>query len=239
MNNFLIGDFEGPLDLLLHLVKVSKIEISDIKLVDITTQYLEYLKKMEEMNLDVASEYLVLASELIEMKSRYLLPKPPKIEEESSYEEDPEEELKKRLLEYQKYKESTSIFKDLEVNRGSYYTKAPERRNIYTNEKLENNGEVTPNDLLLALEKLLERKEYTKPINTKITKKELSVSERVNKIRSILKKEKTVEFSSLFEYLTRPYIVVTFLSILEMAKDNEITLKQDKNFGNILLERVD
>ncbi len=239
MNNFLIGDFEGPLDLLLHLVKVSKIEISDIKLVDITTQYLEYLKKMEEMNLDVASEYLVLASELIEMKSRYLLPKPPKIEEESSYEEDPEEELKKRLLEYQKYKESTSIFKDLEVNRGSYYTKAPERRNIYTNEKLENNGEVTPNDLLLALEKLLERKEYTKPINTKITKKELSVSERVNKIRSILKKEKTVEFSSLFEYLTRPYIVVTFLSILEMAKDKEITLKQDKNFGNILLERVD
>lgn len=239
MNNFLIGDFEGPLDLLLHLVKVSKIEISDIKLVDITNQYIDYLKKMEEMNLDVASEYLVLASELIEMKSRYLLPKPLKVEEESQYEEDPEEELKKRLLEYQKYKESTSIFKDLEINRSSYYTKAPERRDIYTNEKLENNGEVTPNDLLLALEKLLERKEYTKPINTKITKKELSVSERVNKIRSILKKEKTVEFSSLFEYLTRPYIVVTFLSILEMAKDKEITLKQDKNFGNILLERVD
>lgn len=239
MNNFLIGDFEGPLDLLLHLVKVSKIEISDIKLVDITNQYIDYLKKMEEMNLDVASEYLVLASELIEMKSRYLLPKPPKVEEESQYEEDPEEELKKRLLEYQKYKESTSIFKDLEINRSNYYTKAPERRDIYTNEKLENNGEVTPNDLLLALEKLLERKEYTKPINTKITKKELSVSERVNKIRSILKKEKTVEFSSLFEYLTRPYIVVTFLSILEMAKDKEITLKQDKNFGNILLERVD
>lgn len=239
MNNFLIGDFEGPLDLLLHLVKVSKIEISDIKLVDITNQYIDYLKKMEEMNLDVASEYLVLASELIEMKSRYLLPKPPKVEEESQYEEDPEEELKKRLLEYQKYKESTSIFKDLEINRSNYYTKAPERRDIYTNEKLENNGEVTPNDLLLALEKLLERKEYTKPINTKITKKELSVSERVNKIRNILKKEKVVEFSSLFEYLTRPYIVVTFLSILEMAKDREITLKQDKNFGNILLERVD
>ena len=239
MNNFLIGDFEGPLDLLLHLVKVSKIEISDIKLVDITNQYIDYLKKMEEMNLDVASEYLVLASELIEMKSRYLLPKPPKVEEESQYEEDPEEELKKRLLEYQKYKESTSIFKDLEINRSNYYTKAPERRDIYTNEKLENNGEVTPNDLLLALEKLLERKEYTKPINTKITKKELSVSERVNKIRNILKKEKVVEFSSLFEYLTRPYIIVTFLSILEMAKDREITLKQDKNFGNILLERVD
>ena len=98
MNNFLIGDFEGPLDLLLHLVKQSKIEISEIKIVDITEQYLDYLKKMEDMNLDIASEYLVTASELIEMKSRYLLPKPPKEEEDSEYLEDPETELKRRLV---------------------------------------------------------------------------------------------------------------------------------------------
>ena len=96
MNNFLIGDFEGPLDLLLHLVKQSKIEISEIQIVDITEQYLDYLKKMEDMNLDIASEYLVTASELIEMKSRYLLPKPPKEEEDSEYLEDPETELKRR-----------------------------------------------------------------------------------------------------------------------------------------------
>ena len=111
MNKFLIGDFEGPLDLLLHLVKSSKMEISDIKLVDITEQYISYLKEMEEMNLDIASEYLVTASELIEMKSRYLLPKPPK-EENSEYEMDPEEELKQRLLEYEKYKNSVNSFRD-------------------------------------------------------------------------------------------------------------------------------
>ena len=238
MNNFLIGDFEGPLDLLLHLVKQSKIEISEIKIVDITEQYINYLKEMEEMNLDIASEYLVTASELIEMKSRYLLPKPPK-EDETLESVNPEEELKRRLLEYQKYKESTNTFRTLEDKRSNYYTKVPEKRELYTTEKLENNEGVSANDLLVALQKLLERKEYSKPLNTKIAKKELSVSDRVNKIRSILKKQKIVEFLSLFEELSRPYIVVTFLGILEMAKDKEIVLKQDKNFGTILLERVD
>lgn len=239
MNNFLIGDFEGPLDLLLHLVRQSKIEISEIKIVDITKQYLDYLKQMEDMNLDIASEYLVTASELIEMKSRYLLPKPKKETEQDEYTENPEEELKRRLLEYQKYKESTTVFKSLLDKRSNYYTKVPEKRELYTTESLVNTENVTASDLLEALQRLLERKEYSKPINTKITKKELSVSERTAKIRSILKKEKRVDFLSLFDVLNRPYIVVTFLSILEMAKDKEITIKQDKNFGNIILERVD
>lgn len=238
MNKFLIGDFEGPLDLLLHLVKSSKMEISEIKLVDITEQYINYLKEMEEMNLDIASEYLVTASELIEMKSRYLLPKPPK-EEESEYVTDPEEELKNRLIEYEKYKLSVSAFRSLESNRSNYYTKMPERREKYTIEKLESDGSVTANDLLEALKQLLERREYSKPLSTKITKKELSVKDRVNKIREVLKINKCVEFTSLFEELTKEYVVVTFLSVLEMAKNNEIVLKQENNFGTILLERVD
>jgi len=99
MDNLLIGDFEGPLDLLLHLIKKSKMEIFDIEISDITNQYLNYIEKMTEMNLDIASEYLVMASELIEMKSRKLLPM--KDEEENPEEENPEEQLKKRLLEYQ------------------------------------------------------------------------------------------------------------------------------------------
>ena len=238
MNKFLIGDFEGPLDLLLHLVKSSKMEISEIKLVDITEQYINFLKEMEEMNLDIASEYLVTASELIEMKSRYLLPKPPK-EENDEYESDPEEELKQRLLEYEKYKNSVENFRSLESKRSNYYTKMPERRENYTEEKIENDGSVTAYDLLEALKELLQRKEYSKPLNTKITKKELSVKERVAKIRNVLKVNKCVEFTSLFEELTKEYVVVTFLSVLEMAKNKEITLKQDMNFGTILLERVD
>ena len=238
MNTFLIGDFEGPLDLLLHLVKKSKMDISELSLIDITTQYLNFIKTMEEMNLDIASEYLVTASELIEMKSRYLLPKPPK-EETDELVQDPEEELKRRLLEYQKYKSSVESFRTLENNRSNFYTKAPEKKELYTSEKVENDGSVTAYDLLEALQKLLERKEYSKPLNTKITKKELSVSDRVAKIRTVLKKEKRVEFLSLFEELTKEYVVVTFLSILEMAKNKEILLSQDSNFGTIILERVD
>lgn len=238
MNKFLIGDFEGPLDLLLHLIKSSKMEISDIKLVDITEQYINFLKEMEEMNLDIASEYLVTASELIEMKSRYLLPKPPK-EDTDDYVSDPEEELKQRLLEYEKYKNSVESFRNLESKRSNYYTKMPERRETYTEEKLVSDGSVTAYDLLEALKQLLERREYSKPLNTKITKKELSVKDRVAKIRNVLKNNKCVEFTSLFEELTKEYVVVTFLSILEMAKNKEIVLKQDSNFGTILLERVD
>ena len=232
------GGFEGPLDLLLHLIKKSKVEIFDVQISDITQQYLDYIKAMSDLNLDIASEYLVMAAELIEIKSKKLLPSK---EEENSLEEveDSEEKLKRRLLEYQKYKESTSTFRTLEDKRSNYYTKVPEKRELYTTEKLENNEGVSANDLLVALQKLLERKEYSKPLNTKIAKKELSVSDRVNKIRSILKKQKIVEFLSLFEELSRPYIVVTFLGILEMAKDKEIVLRQDKNFGTILLERVD
>ena len=238
MNSFLIGDFEGPLDLLLHLVKQSKIEISELKLVDITKQYIDFLKQMEDMNLDIASEYLVVASELIEMKSRFLLPRQEK-DEETEEEINPEEELKRRLIEYKKYKESVSSFRELENNRSAYFTKVPEKRELYTEEKIENTENITAMDLLKALEKLLERKEYSKPINTKITKRELSVSDRVVKIRSILKEKKRVDFLSLFEELTKEYVVVTFLGILEMAKNNEITLKQDKNFDTIILERVD
>lgn len=238
MNRLLIGDFEGPLDLLLHLIKQSKMDISEIKIVEITEKYIDFIKEMEEMNLDIASEYLVTAAELLEMKSRYLLPKPPKEETEED-ELDPEEELKRRLLEYQKYKESIPSFRELLDNRSQYFTKAPERKEIYTTEKIENESGVTAYDLLEALQRLLERKDYSRPIKTKITKKELSVSDRVTKIRSVLKTNKKVEFLSLFEELTKPYIVVTFLGILEMAKNKEIILKQEGNFKTIILERVD
>ena len=238
MDNLLIGDFEGPLDLLLHLIKKSKMEIFDIEISEITNQYLNYIEKMSEMNLDIASEYLVMASELVEMKSRKLLPTIFK-EDEEVEEENPEDELKRRLLEYKKYKESTDVFRNLEKNRSSYFTKAPEILKKYSEDKLENDGSVGVIDLLDAFQKLLERQNYSKPINTKIARKELSVKERVAKIRDILKEKKKINFVELFDDFSKPYVVVTFLSVLEMAKNKEITLKQDNNFSDIYLERVD
>lgn len=239
MDKFLIGDFEGPLDLILHLIKKSKMEIFDIEISEITTQYLNYIKEMQDMNLDIASEYLVMAAELIEMKSRKLLPSKEEDKEEDEELINSEDELKRRLLEYQKYKESTSIFRDMEENRGNYYTKAPESLKQYSNETLSNDGSVGIFDLLDAFQKLLERQSYNKPVNTKITRKELSVKERVVKIREILKEKKKVNFVDLFEEFNKPYVVVTFLSVLEMVKGREINIKQDNNFSDIYLERVD
>ena len=238
MDNLLIGDFEGPLDLLLHLIKKSKMEIFDIEISEITKEYLNYIKEMTDMNLDIASEYLVMAAELIEMKSRKLLPNK-KDEEEKEEDENPEEELKRRLIEYKKYKESTEVFRNLEENRANYYTKAPESLKQYSSEKLENDGSVGIFDLLDAFQKLLERQEYNKPKNTKITRKELSVKERVAKIRDILKVHKKLNFIELFDDFSKPYVVVTFLSVLELAKNREINIKQDNNFSDIYLERVD
>lgn len=238
MDKLLIGDFEGPLDLLLHLIKKSKMEIFDIEISEITNQYLNYIKSMTDMNLDIASEYLVMASELIEMKSKKLLPKSEEKEEDEEV-EDPEVVLKRRLVEYQKYKESTNVFRDLEKNRLSYYTKAPESLKKYSLEKLENDGSVDVYDLLDAFQKLLERQEFNKPKNTKIARKELSVKERIVKIRDILRVNKRVNFVELFDDFSKPYVVVTFLSVLEMVKSREINIKQDNNFSDIYIERVD
>ena len=226
--NFVINDFEGPLDLLLHLIKTNKMDIYDISITKITEEYLDFINKMEEMNLTVASSYLVMASELIEIKSKMLLPN-----NNSEEEEDPREELVNRLVEYQKYKDMIDSFKTLEESRREFYTKDPINFYSLSDNHIENDGSVSVEDLALALSKFLERKELEKPIETKITMREISVEERSRDIKNILKKKKKVSFFDLFEVKTREYVVVTFLSILEMAKNKEIVITQDNNFNEI------
>ena len=229
----MIDEFEGPLDLLLHLIKEDNIDIYEIKIEKITTQYLDYIKQMKELNLSIASEYLVMASELIEMKSKMLLPKQKNIEEDE-YEEDPKEVLIERLLAYKKYKEITSEFKDLELLRKQIITKEPENLSKYAKE-MDNEDNIGLNDLLEAFNLLLSKKESEKPIATKITKKELSVGDKVLKIRNILKNKKTVNFEELFENSTKEEVIVSFLSILEMIKKDEIVVNQDSNFNRITI----
>ena len=228
-----INEFEGPLDLLLHLIKKSNIDIYDISLVEITNQYLDYINKMEELNLDIASEYLVLASELLQYKSSMLLPK--KEETPDEYEEDFKSELIKKLVDYKKYKEVCETFKVLEENRSNFYTKTPSDISLYSEKSL-NNDNVTVDDLIDAFKKFMERREFEKPLNTKITTKELSVSDRVVEIRNILRNKKSVNFMELFTRRDKSYVVVTFLSILEMAKDLEISIEQDNNFNDIIIK---
>lgn len=229
-----IDAFEGPLDLLLHLIKESKVDIWDIKIVDITDQYLNYIKTMESLNLNIASEYLVMASELIEMKSKMLLPR---YQEESEEEElDPREQLINRLIEYQKYKDMTKSFKELEEVRHEFYTKAPESLKEYVEQDTVISSDVTLDDLMTAFEKFLKRKQLEKPLSTTVTKKEITVEERRTSIRKILKEKKKVDFFELFEEITKEYVVVTFLAVLEMAKKQELIIYQENNFDNIICE---
>ena len=231
--NFTINDFEGPLDLLLHLIKINKMEIQTINVETITKEYISFIDKMKEESIDIASEYLVMASELVHLKSKMLVNEK---ESEEEYEINSEEDLKEKLEEYEKIKKITDAFKDLESTRGEVYTKIPSDLSVYrTDVPLDSN--ITLDDLINALNSFLEREKLKKPINTKITKKELSVNDRVKSIRSIIKSKKKIKFTDLFDRLDKPYIIVTFLSILEMSKNNEIEVKQEKSFGDIILEK--
>lgn len=230
-----IDEFEGPLDLLLHLIKQSNINIYDISIDEITKSYLDYINKMEELNINVASSYLVMAAELMEIKSKSLLPKTEE-EQEIEEEEVSRENLINKLVEYKKYKEMTLKFKELELNRNNIYIKSPENIDNYIENENIYNEEIEIEKLVEAFKKFLDRKELEKPLKTKITNKEYSVKERKNSIKKILETRKKVEFKELFDTINKSYIAVTFLSILEMSKEKVISIKQDKNFDNIYLE---
>jgi segregation and condensation protein A len=233
--DFTIDEFNGPLDLLLHLVKESKMDILNIEIEEITNQYLAYLDKMEEMNLEVTSEYLVMASELMYIKSKMLLPK--REEEETDEEEiDPREELVNRLLEYEAYKEITKTLKEKEEIRSEIYTKAPGDIKEYMDQEVKLSSELSVDDLVDAFKKFLQRKSEEKPIHTKVTEKEITVSERRARIKNILHTKKRVSFFELFEDYSKEYVVATFLAILEMAKEKELIISQEKAFDDIICE---
>ena len=231
---FRVDGFEGPLDLLLHLIKENKMDIFDIEINLITEQYLKYINNMEKVNLEI-SEYLVFASELIEIKAKMLLPK--KKQEMEIEEEDPREELVNKLLEYQAYKEISKDLKEKEELRSEIYTKAPEKYSNYQEEETTFEGGSV--DLLIdAFKKFLIRKEEEKPLNTKVTKKGISVSSRRHEIKNLLKEKGKVSFYQMFSVRSREYIVVTFLAILEMAKNKELIIHQEGIYDEIICEGV-
>ena len=232
--NIKIDAFEGPLDLLLHLIKEKNVDIYDISIEEITKSYLDYINKMEELNINVASSYLVMAAELMEIKSKSLLPKVEN-EEDNEEEEVSRENLINKLVEYKKYKEMTEVFKELEINRNNIYIKPPENINNYVNNEIYNE-EIEIDKLVEAMKNFLNRKKLEKPLKTKITNKEYSVKKRKNDIKNYLLNKGKAEFTELFDIYNKSYIVVTFMSILELAKENEVNLTQEHNFSNIYIE---
>lgn len=231
--NIELPEFEGPLDLLLHLIKQDNISIFDISIDKITKQYLDYIHKMEELNLNIASEYLVMASDLLQIKSKTLLPKKENEEEK----EDPREELINRLINYQNYKDSIEKLRSYEALRKEVYTKEPTLEE-YKNDEHNTDLNISLDDLVNALSKFLQDKERAKPLATKITNKEYSVGKRSTEIRDVLRVKKKINFVDLFDQLSKDYIVVTFLAILDMSKRQELSITQENNFENIILEEV-
>lgn len=229
-----LPSFEGPLDLLLHLIKQDNIDIMDISIDKITKQYLEYINLMEELNLNIASEYLVMAAELIEMKSSTLLPN--NTETEDEYEEDPRQNLINRLLEYKYYKDIKESFVELENKRKELYTKEASSLEEYIDKEEQIKIDATLDDLLNAFSKFLENKENLKPLKTKITNKEYSVGKRCVEIRDILRKKKKVSFNEIIEQYNKEYIVVTFLAILNLCKKEFIQIEQENNFEEIYIK---
>lgn len=233
---FTINDFEGPLDLLLHLIKQSNINIYDINIEEIAIQYLNFINSKENINLNIASEYLIMAAELMEIKSKMLLPK--QKDENNEEEIDPKENLINKLLEYNKYKNIIPQFQELKSERDNFYTKNPDDLTNLEKEVIINESSDL-NLLIDALNKFLNTQKLKQPLNTTITKKEYSIAQRNIEIKNILKVKKNVNFLELFDIITKEYIVITFLSILDLAKKNEIIIEQDKNFNTILLKDVE
>ena len=236
--NLCINDFEGPLDLLLHLVKTAKMDIYEIDTKYIIDKYLEFIDSLDKFDLENASEYLVMAAELIHLKSRLLLHLDNDEEDSDEYTINSEEDLKNKLIEYERYQNVTSIFKELEEKRSEFFTKIPENLREFEDTK-EKEYNVLSSDLLKeAMIELQKRMSYQKPVNTKITRKEISVEDKKKYIRSFLEKRKKVSFFDLFETYSKDEVVATFLGILDMCKNGEVLLKQDKNFSDILIEKV-
>ena len=232
---FKINDFEGPLDLLLHLIKKSKMDIMDIEIEAITQQYMDFLNEQEKMNLEVSSEYLVLAAELLEIKSHMLIPnnKDDALEDEA---DDSKMQLINRLLEYQAYKNITKMLQEKEKLRREIYTKAPEDIKSYMDEDKEIHCTATLDDLMEAFQKYYQRKIESKPLNTKVTVKEISVSSRIYDIKRLLKKKQKISFFELFPVESKEYIIATFLAVLEMARNKELIITQNRAFDDIVCE---
>jgi len=240
--NIKIDAFEGPMDLLLHLINRLEIDIYDIPMADITDQYLSYIHTMQHLELDVASEYLVMAATLLAIKSKTLLPKHEDelmIDEDGEiFEEDPRDELVEKLLEYKKYKNAAEEFKGMEEERSLMFTKPPSDLSVYVKEAESDKQELNISlyDMLGALQKLLRRQKIQKPLYTKVTKQEISIEKRMDEIKIELQSIKGKKsFFELFSIPVKEHIVITFMAVLELMKLNEIIVEQEGNFSEIMI----
>ena len=222
-----MGEFDGPLDLLLHLIRQEQINIYDIPVARIATEYLRYLQIMQELDIAVAGDFLVMAATLIELKTRMLLPRDPFAVAEE--EDDPRRELVDQLLEYQKYKAAAQML----------WSRATVERAVFKRAEIEtdkNNPEVTVGlfDLLKAFQEILAR--HKEEVLMEIEREEVSMAEMLERLRNMVMSAGEVNLRVFFEQArSRRELVVAFLSVLELVRTTDVRLFQEQTFGDIVV----
>jgi len=225
-----LQNFEGPLDLLLHLIKQNELNICDIPIALITQQYLDYLELMKELNLDVAGEFLVMAATLIHVKSRMLLPRPDPAQEDPQ--EDPREALMRRLLEHQRFKAAAELLHEREIQRSAQWLRPDDRVAAVVGEAPEPEVDVDLFSLMAAFRQVLERARQRPKML--LPPEQISIEERINQLLATLSETEACGFEDLFtDVLTRAGMIVTFLALLEMIRLKLVRVFQTGDFGAI------
>ncbi|HEY5619216.1 MAG TPA: segregation/condensation protein A [Vicinamibacterales bacterium] len=225
--------FEGPLDLLLHLIRKNEVDIYDIPIALITRQYIEYIDLMQELNLDVAGEFLVMASTLIHIKSRMLLPRPDPTQDDAAIEEDPREALIRRLLEHQKFKAAAGLLHDRETLRDAQFTRADASVAEAAGDPYEPELEVDLFSLLTAFRGVLER--ASRQPRMVLPPDQISMEDRIQQLLSRLSETDACGFEDLFADGdgSRSFVIVTFLALLEMIRLKLVRIFQAVGLGAI------
>lgn len=234
--NIKIQNFEGPLDLLFHLIGKNKFNIYDIPINEITDQYMEYLYAMNTLNIEIASEFIVMAATLLHIKSKMLLPDKQETEES---EEDPRDELVNRLVQYKKFKEFAEELKNREIEWGKVFYKYPE---LYETKKIFEDIDMTVNELVSVYRTILENNEdkinkITQIKSTTIKHEVVSLKEKMKEIVANLSKKVSFGFFEMFSLKknTRKEVVTGFIAVLELIRLRKITVKQKKQFSDIII----
>jgi segregation and condensation protein A len=223
-----LGEFAGPMDLLLYLIRQEQVSIYDIPIARITNEYLRYLRLMQGMDITVASDFLVMAATLIEIKSRMLLPRDPAVSEEEALADDPRRELVERLLEHQKYKAAAEMLWSRATVEQAVYTRAP----LETDKE---NPEVSAGafDLLRVFQQILARRK--EEVLMEIERDEVTMAEMLERLRNMIFSTGELNMRDFFERAgSRRELVLAFLSVLELVRTTEIKLFQSQTFGDII-----
>lgn len=229
--------FEGPLDLLLYLIKKDEVDIQNISIERITRQYLDYIDTFKMLNIDLASEFIVMAANLMYIKSRTLLPKSVQPPEEDVEEDDPRWELIRQLIEYKKFKDAAGFLSRKETEQADYFAHVPEKVAVPVEDGPEPLPDVNIFDLIRAFQNVLKRFEEANDLGD-IVDDRFTVADKIDYLLAEMQPGSSVQFTSLFkEASSKAEVIVTFLAVLELMKMNQFRIRQDHILGEIEVER--